>query len=66
MSCKGDCCCEKDGCKCGHGECDCGNHGGFERRFATKEEMIEEFEYYLADLKKEVQAVEERIADLKN
>ena len=56
-------------CHCGHGhgyhggECGCG--GGFGRRFLTKEEKIAELEEYLESLKKEAQAVEERIAALK-
>jgi len=56
-------------CSCGegHGECECGCHGGhhFERRFQTKAEQIAELEAYLADLKTEVQAVEEHLADLR-
>jgi hypothetical protein len=62
-----DCECEGEGhaCSCG-GECECGCHGGhhFERRFQTKAEQIAELEAYLADLKTEVQAVEEHLADL--
>jgi hypothetical protein len=50
------------GCSCGC-ECDC--HGGrFERRYQTKEEQIAELEAYLSELKTEVQAVEEHLADL--
>jgi hypothetical protein len=56
-------------CRCGegHGECECGCHGGhhFERRFQTKAEQIAELEAYLTDLKAEVQAVEEHLADLR-
>ena len=63
MGCQCDC--GTNECQCGHDGCDCGEHGGFERRFATKEEQVEELGYYLGELKKEVQAVEERIADLK-
>jgi hypothetical protein len=63
-----DCECEGEGhaCSCG-GECECGCHGGhhFERRFQTKAEQIAELEAYLADLKTEVQAVEEHLADLR-
>ncbi len=57
-------------CDCGHGEgeggCQCGCHSGhsFERRFQTKAEQIAELEAYLAELKTEVQAVEEHLADL--
>lgn len=62
---------ERCGCSCGchcchqhaHGGCCCG--GGFQRRYQTKAEQIAELEAYLADLKAEVQAVEERLADLK-
>ena len=66
--------CEKCGCQSGHGcncgsNCDCGceccgNNRHFERRFQTKAEQITELESYLEDLKKEVQAVEEHLADL--
>jgi hypothetical protein len=63
-----------EGCSCGH-ECDCncgcncgcdccgGHH--FHRRYQTKAEQIADLEAYLAELKLEVQAVEERLADLK-
>ena len=43
----------------------CGCVGGFGRRFLTKEEKIAELQEYLESLKKEAQAVEERIAGLK-
>jgi hypothetical protein len=44
----------------------CGCHGGhFERRYQTKAEKIADLEGYLIDLKLEVQAVEEHLADLK-
>jgi len=58
-------------CECGHhdheGECECGCHSGhhFERRYQTKAEKIAELEDYLTDLKAEVQAVEEHLADLR-
>jgi hypothetical protein len=64
-----DCECEGHGhaCSCGEGECECGCHGAhhFERRFQTKAEQTAELEAYLADLKSEVQAVEEHLADLR-
>ncbi len=54
------------GCGCG---CDCGGEGhahhGFERRYQTKSEQITTLEAYLSDLKNEVQAVEEHLADLR-
>ena len=56
----GNCECES-GCGC---EC-CGGDESFQRRYLTKAEQAEELEAYLADLKLEVQAVEERLADLK-
>jgi len=64
-----NCDCKNGGCDCGDG-CDCGCEccGGddrFQRRYLTKAEQAEELEAYLADLKLEVQAVEERLADLK-
>lgn len=67
------CGCRSDhGCSCGcgggHG-CECGGHEGhaerFERRYQTKAEQIAELETYLNELKTEVQAVEEHLADLR-
>jgi hypothetical protein len=58
----GNCGCG-DGCDCGC-EC-CGGDSRFQRRYLTKAEQAAELEAYLADLKLEVQAVEERLADLK-
>jgi hypothetical protein len=58
------CDCQSDqGCGCG---CECGGHAGhFERRYQTKAEQIAELEAYLGELKTEVQAVEEHLADLR-
>lgn len=58
------CDCESDkGCDCG---CDCGGDSGhFERRYQTKAEQIADLEDYLDELKTEVQAVEEHLADLR-
>ncbi len=72
------CECKHEHCDCGE-ECRCDCHGGhdchcgcdccgghhFHRRYQTKAEQIAELEAYLAELKLEVQAVEERLADLK-
>ncbi len=57
-------------CDCGNGNCECGcncscGDDGFQRRYQTKAEQAAELEAYLAELKLEVQAVEERLADLK-
>ena len=61
--------CKHCGCSEGHaGSCGCGcgeHEGGFPRRFQTKAEQIEELEAYLTELKTEVQAVEEHLADLR-
>jgi hypothetical protein len=61
--------CKHCGCHEGHehgSSCECGGHDeGFERRFQTKAEQIEELEEYLTELKTEVQAVEEHLADLR-
>jgi hypothetical protein len=68
--------CEECGCQAGetcdcdchshHDTCECGCHGGhFERRYQTKAEKIADLEGYLMDLKLEVQAVEEHLADLR-
>jgi hypothetical protein len=66
MSCnRGTCHCNNDrDCDC---ECGCGCHGGghFHRRFQTKAEQMAELEAYLVDLKAEVQAVKERLVDLR-
>ena len=62
------CSCESDqGCSCGgDGSCECGGQAGhFERRYQTKAEQIVELEAYLEELKTEVQAVEEHLADLR-
>jgi len=61
------CDCEGGACSCGCGggcECECGN-SGFQRRFQTKAEQVAELEGYLGELKAEVQAVEEHLADLR-
>ncbi len=56
---------QESGCQCGCG-CECGGHAGrFERRYQTKAEQITELEAYLVELKTEVQAVEEHLADLR-
>jgi hypothetical protein len=39
--------------------------GHFERRYQTKAEQITELEAYLGELKLELQAVEEHLADLR-
>jgi hypothetical protein len=58
--CENGCTCDCN-CDC---EC-CGDDGRFQRRYQTKAEQVAELETYLGELKLEVQAVEERIADLK-
>ncbi len=55
-----DCGCD---CNCG---CGCGGDMGFQRRFMTHKEEIEMLEDYRGDLKLELEAVEERIKDLKS
>ena len=65
------CDCKNDACDCGCAcssdcSCDCckdGHH--FPRHYQTKAEQIAGLEAYLAELRLEVQAVEERLADLK-
>ena len=57
-----ECGCDGHVCHCGEGGCG-GHH--FERHFQTKAEQIAELEAYLTDLKAEVQAVEEHLADLR-
>jgi len=59
-----ECGCE-EGQVCGCG-CECHCHGGhFQRQFQTRAEQIAELEAYLSELKTEVQAVEEHLADLR-
>jgi hypothetical protein len=60
-----------ENCDCGS-ECECGcgsechSHGShFERRYQTKAEQIAELETYLNELRLELQAVEEHLADLR-
>ena len=65
----GKCCedeksCGSGGCGCGC-DCECCSGGGFKRQYWTRAEQIEELEPYLEELKLEVQAVEEMLADLK-
>ena len=55
-----DCGC---GCNCG---CGCGGDMGFQRKFMTHKEELEMLEDYRGDLKLELEAVEERIAELKS
>jgi len=57
------CDCKNCTCECGC-EC-CGSGHRFHRRYQTKAEQIAELDAYLAELKAEVQAVEERLADLR-
>jgi hypothetical protein len=61
--------CKDCGCGC-EGDCgdtcECGCHQEhFQRRYQTKAEKIAELEAYLSELKLEVQAVEEHLADLR-
>ncbi len=60
-----DCCCECCGCSCGCGCCGGSEERGFKRRYQTKAEQVAELSQYLQELKNEVQAVEEQLADLK-
>jgi hypothetical protein len=59
--------CKECGCGCDcDGGCECSCHQShFERRYQTKAEQIAELESYLSELKLEVQAVEEHLADLR-
>jgi hypothetical protein len=59
------CDCKDDACDCDCGcEC-CGGGHHFHRRYQTKAEQITALEAYLNELRLEVQAVEEQLADLK-
>jgi hypothetical protein len=65
------CDCKNGHCDCGPGcDCNCGcecccGDDRFQRRYMTKAEQAAELEEYLAELKLEVQAVEEHLADLR-
>jgi hypothetical protein len=70
--CRSDCECEAGGecgCRAEHGEhggcCRDGGHHGFRRCFKSKAETIAELESYMAALKAEAQAVEERLNELR-
>ena len=54
-----------EGGECHNECCCCHDDHGFKRQFKTKAEMIAELEDYLAELKTEVQAVEEHLQDLR-
>ena len=55
------------GCGCGCGcDCGCGSEGGFQRRYMTHKEELEMLDDYRGELKLELEAVEERIAELKS
>ncbi len=59
-----ECCChDHDECSC---ECDCGHEMGFQRRYMTHKEELEMLDEYRRELKLELEAVEERIAELKS
>jgi len=62
-TCGGDCKCGESGCHCDT-SCGCENRR-LQRRYQTKAEQIADLENYLSDLKQEVQAVEERLTDLR-
>jgi len=65
----------EDNCNCNgscNGHCEEGGHQGccyeqhpLQRRYQTKEKQIAELENYMKDLKLEIQAVEERLSDLR-
>ncbi len=65
--CGDGCCCDSgQGCGCACACCGgASGHGGFTRRYQTRAEQAAELESYLKDLRDEVQAVEEKLADLK-
>lgn len=63
---RADCEC---GCSTEHGNhggcCHGGGHHGFRRHYRSKAEVIAELESYLAELKAEAQAVEERLTEIR-
>lgn len=62
---RGACRCGECGCESSSSSCECERVGGFRRRFKNKAELIAELEAYLAELKAEIQGVEERIKELR-
>jgi hypothetical protein len=63
-----ECGCHSDQeCSCGEGGggCGCGGSHSHIRQYQTKAEQTAELESYLRELKMEVQAVEEHLADLR-
>jgi len=48
-----------------HEGCSCGHHGHSPRRFPTSEEIIQEMEDYLKQLRAEAKGIEERLAEMK-
>jgi hypothetical protein len=60
----GRCQCGAGSCQCGEGSCQC-HANGFRRRFQTKAELVATLEAYLTELRAELQAVEEKLAELR-
>ncbi len=62
-----DCDCQEGcgGSSCSCGKDGCADGGHFQRRYQTKAEEIAVLETYLGELKLEIQAVEEHLADLR-
>jgi len=58
-------CCHTKETRCEHGHCCCCCCGHMRRRYLTRKEEIELLERYLDDLRKEIEAVEERLTELK-
>ncbi len=49
-------------CSCGCSPCSCGS--GFQRRFSTVEEDVEELEGYIKELEKEIEGAKRELKDL--
>ena len=60
--------CKCCGCKTDHhkGRCKEGHGHGYRRQFLTKMERIEKLDKYAEDLRKELEAVEEHVKELKS
>jgi hypothetical protein len=56
---------EHDSCDCDC-DCGCGHEMGFQRRYMTHKEELTMLEEYRGELKLELEAVDERIAELKS
>ncbi len=60
-----DCDCEGQGIQSRYGCAECDRESSIHRHYQTKAEQITDLENYLEGIKSEMQAVEERLTDLR-